>query len=130
MSQTDNPFIVGVPISVRPVTANSLLTFSTRIVDVSQHSFSFAIPYDNGKILLWPIGHRLELSIPSENHGSVVFTAEIIPGTHEGEWGIGMGINGYNLFMQLIGTLNQLRFTHYLPVARKCKYCCRQKVHC
>mgnify|MGYP003616355044 FL=1 len=78
MSQTDNPFIVGVPISVRPVTANSLLTFSTRIVDVSQHSFSFAIPYDNGKILLWPIGHRLELSIPSENHGSVVFTAEII----------------------------------------------------
>ena len=78
MSQTDNPFIVGVPISVRPVTANSLLTFSTRIVDVSQHSFSFAIPYDNGKILLWPIGHRLELSIPSENHGSVVLTAEII----------------------------------------------------
>ena len=78
MSQTDNPFIVGVPISVRPVTANSLLTFSTRIVDVTQHSFSFAIPYDSGKILLWPIGHRLELSIPSENHGSVVFTAEII----------------------------------------------------
>jgi flagellar biosynthesis protein FlhG len=78
MSQTDNPFIIGVPISVRPVTANSLLTFSTRIVDVSQHSFSFAIPYDSGKILLWPIGHRLELSIPSENHGSVVFTAEII----------------------------------------------------
>ena len=74
----DNPFVVGVPISVRPVTANGLSAFATRISDVTQHTFSFAIPYDNGKILLWPVGARLELSLPSTNHGSVVFTAEII----------------------------------------------------
>ena len=74
----DNPFTVGVPVSVRPVNANGLSTFSSRIVEVTQHSFSFAIPYDSGKILLWPVGAKLELSLPSANHGSVVFTAEII----------------------------------------------------
>ena len=74
----DNPFTVGVPVSVRPVNANGLSTFSSRIVEVTQHSFSFAMPYDSGKILLWPVGAKLELSLPSANHGSVVFTAEII----------------------------------------------------
>ena len=74
----ETPFTVGVPISVRPVAADGMSTFSSRIIAVTPHSFSFAIPYDNGKILLWPVGAQLELSLPSANHGSFVFTAEII----------------------------------------------------
>lgn len=75
---SDNPFVVGMPISVRPLAANGLTNFFTRIIEVTPHAFSFAIPYDNGKILLWPVGTKLELLLPTAGNDSITFSAEII----------------------------------------------------
>lgn len=74
----DNPFTVGSPAVVRILPSNNQTDFSTRIVEVMAHAFSIAIPYDNGRILLWPVGARLEVVIPSSESESLVFVAEII----------------------------------------------------
>lgn len=73
-----NPFSVGSPAVVRILVSNNQTRFSTRIVEVMAHAFSIAIPYDNGRILLWPVGTRLEVDIPSSESEALVFVAEII----------------------------------------------------
>jgi flagellar biosynthesis protein FlhG len=71
-------FVVGVPVSVRLLSSPNLSAFSTRVVEVSSHNFSVSIPYDNGKILLWPVGTKVEVSLAGSQGHSLVFPAEII----------------------------------------------------
>ena len=73
-----NPLIVGAPVSVRLLSINNQINFPTRIVELTAHAFSIAIPYDNGRILLWPVGARLEVVIPTSDSESFIFVAEII----------------------------------------------------
>lgn len=73
-----NPFIIGTPVSVRLASKADAAFSSSRIVEVTQHAFSISIPYEVGKILLWPIGARVEVSM-TVNGGDVnSFVAEII----------------------------------------------------
>ncbi len=69
---------VGIPVSVRLVSKPDGPVFGTRIVEISPHTFSIGIPYDNGKILLWPVGAKLEVSLKGTEGFPFVFPAEII----------------------------------------------------
>ncbi|HWR30032.1 MAG TPA: AAA family ATPase [Negativicutes bacterium] len=71
-------FVVGVPVLVHLLSKPEQTAFSTRIVEVSLHTFSISIPYDDGKILLWPVGARIEVSMGGQDAVSLVFPAEII----------------------------------------------------
>jgi flagellar biosynthesis protein FlhG len=69
---------VGTPVSVRPAAKPTMSFASSWITEISQHSFSIGIPYDNGSILLWPVGTRLNISIPSTDKENQIFTSEIV----------------------------------------------------
>ena len=71
-------FAVGMPVSVKLAAKTDLGFSSSRIVEVTQHAFSISIPYESGKILLWPLGARVDVSLPAGDGSSGSFTAEII----------------------------------------------------
>lgn len=75
----DNFIVVGTPVTLRPlIKAGAIGTTSSRITEVSPHTFSVAIPFDQGKIILWPVGTKLEVSLYQPDNSSYLFQAEII----------------------------------------------------
>lgn len=71
-------FVVGAPVAVRLAAKAETALSSSRIVEVTPHAFSIAIPYDAGRILLWPVGSRVEVSIASGGGLQNTFVAEIV----------------------------------------------------
>lgn len=66
---------VGQPLRIRSVSSNDRSFYVSRIVALSQHTITISLPYDAGRMILWPVGTRLEVDIQQE---AVTFTSEII----------------------------------------------------
>jgi len=67
---------VGQPLKIRPVSSNDTSLYVSRIIALSKHTITISLPYDAGRIILWPIGTRLEIDIQQAE--ALTFTSEII----------------------------------------------------
>ena len=74
----EQAFIVGNPVSARLAAKQEAVFSSTRIVEVTPHAFSISIPYEGGRILLWPVGSKLELRLSAGAGETASFVSEIV----------------------------------------------------
>lgn len=74
----DVPFVVGTPVLLRLAEKSGVAFSVSRIVEVMPHAFSVSIPYEAGRILLWPVGAKVEASLATGANGAGCFIAEII----------------------------------------------------
>lgn len=69
-------FSVGQTLTIRSVSSNDTSSYVSRIVAFSKHTITFSLPYDSGRMILWPVGTRLEINI--EQGKAFTFTTEIL----------------------------------------------------
>jgi flagellar biosynthesis protein FlhG len=50
----------------------------SRVLSTSPHTITVSIPYDMGRLLLWPVGAKLEISVPMREGDYFTFTTDII----------------------------------------------------
>lgn len=70
-------FTNGQPIRITPLNTAAPNTFSSRVLAASQHTVTISIPYDTGRLLLWPVGTKLEITLVNQEK-EYAFTTEII----------------------------------------------------
>lgn len=70
-------FVIGQPVMITPVSRQNATEFASRIIGVSSHTFTVSLPHDQGRLVLWPVGSRLAITISSAA-GPVNFDSEII----------------------------------------------------
>lgn len=51
--------------------------FSSRVISETPHTLLISIPYDTGKLVLWPVGTKLQVEV-SQGDNHYIFTVEII----------------------------------------------------
>jgi len=68
---------IGQPLLLKATTPRTTAAFASRVVAATSHTVTVSVPYDKGKLILWPVGSRLEISV-SEGSKSHTFTSEII----------------------------------------------------
>jgi flagellar biosynthesis protein FlhG len=68
---------IGQPLQIKSLSPQASKPFAVRIVAATPHTVTVSIPYDQGRIILWPVGSRLEITVSqeTENH---TFTSELI----------------------------------------------------
>lgn len=77
-SETDLVLTIGQPVAMTAATGTyTTSTHVSRIIALTDHSLTVGIPYDAGKIVLWPMGTKLAVRAQSMNR-TVSFTSEII----------------------------------------------------
>ncbi len=69
---------IGQPLKLKATTPRVTATFASRVVAETSHTVTVSVPYDRGKVILWPVGSRLEISVVSEGAESHTFASEII----------------------------------------------------
>lgn len=71
-------FAIGQPLSIKLITTEqSKVSLTVRILAISAHTLTISIPYDAGKMILWPVGTRIEVICQQEGQ-SFDFATEII----------------------------------------------------
>lgn len=68
---------IGQPLRLKALTPRITAAFASRIVASTSHTVTVSVPYDRGKLILWPVGSRLEISV-DQGSESQVFASEII----------------------------------------------------
>jgi flagellar biosynthesis protein FlhG len=76
--QSDEAYVVDRSVQLRPTSQKGEHFFTARIVSSTQHTFSITIPFDHGKILLWPVGAILEVFVTDPKGNGMSFTSELI----------------------------------------------------
>ncbi|HWQ61167.1 MAG TPA: AAA family ATPase, partial [Negativicutes bacterium] len=68
---------IGQPLQLKATTPRATAAFASRVVAATSHTVTVSVPYDQGKVILWPVGSRLEISVAqgAESHS---FASEII----------------------------------------------------
>ncbi|MCX7779688.1 MAG: AAA family ATPase [Negativicutes bacterium] len=77
MPIADINFASGLPVYITPQTAPNRITYASRVLSTSTHTITISIPYDKGRLLLWPVGARLEISLSYQGE-DFSFTTEVI----------------------------------------------------
>lgn len=72
-----NKFVTGQPLQIKSLAPQASPTHTARVVAVSPHTLDISIPYQAGRIILWPVGSRLEIS-GDQDGDSFTFASEII----------------------------------------------------
>ncbi len=69
--------VIGQPLQIKSLTPRATQPFTSRIVAETSHTITISIPYDQGRIILLPVGSRLEITVTQglQDH---VFTGEIL----------------------------------------------------
>ena len=76
---TELHFVVGTPVSLQNVSSSgSHPLTNSRIVEVSPHTISVAVPYVSGKLILWPVGTKLSVEVSLPGSAAFRFQAEVI----------------------------------------------------
>ncbi len=70
-------FSVGQPLEITPVYSDSSKTYVSRIIETSAYTLTFSIPYETGKMVLWAVGSRVEITI-SHLGDYYTFNTEIV----------------------------------------------------
>lgn len=70
-------FSIGQPLEITLIDSDNSKTYPSRILEISSYTLTFSIPYETGKMVLWPIGSRLEISI-AQSGGYYTFNTEVI----------------------------------------------------
>lgn len=76
--QSDEAFVVDHYVQLRPTSHKGEHLFTARIISSTQHTFSINIPFDHGKILLWPVGAMFEVYVADPQGNRISFTSELI----------------------------------------------------
>lgn len=71
-------FAIGQPLHVKQLIRQNESMHVSRILAVTPHTLTFSLPYESGRMLLWPVGCRLEIILPTVNNGTSSFHTEII----------------------------------------------------
>ncbi|MDT8901416.1 AAA family ATPase [Anaeroselena agilis] len=69
--------IIGQPLQIKTLTPQATKPYTSRIVAETPHTVTVSIPYDQGRIMLLPVGSRLEITI-KQGLRDYVFNSEII----------------------------------------------------
>ena len=77
MSNAEFNFANGLPIRITPMSGSAQNTFSSRVLTSSPHTLTISIPYDTGRLLLWPVGTKLEIRLSNQEE-DLSFNTEII----------------------------------------------------
>jgi len=72
---SESKFFVGQPIQIS--TAGTSL-YATRIIAVTPHALTFSMPYDAGRLLLWPVGSPVEIFLATLNGETYSFKSQIL----------------------------------------------------
>ena len=77
-ADTDLALTIGQPVAMTSATGTyTSATHVSRIIALTDHSLTVGIPYDAGRIVLWPMGAKLAVRVHSGNR-TVTFQSEII----------------------------------------------------
>lgn len=68
---------IGQPLRLKALSPKATAAFTSRVVAATSHTVTVSVPYDRGKLILWPVGSRLEISV-IQGKESQTFASEII----------------------------------------------------
>ncbi len=68
---------IGQPLQLKSLSPQATAPCTSRIVAVTDHTVTIGAPYDKGRLILWPVGSRVEITVTqgTEDH---TFASEII----------------------------------------------------
>ncbi len=79
-----NQFHIGQTITITPLSVlGCTSSYHCRIVGISDYTLSFSVPYDQGKIILWPMGTKVQV-VMAYPQGDFEYKTEIIGKSFEG----------------------------------------------
>ena len=70
-------FTAGQPLQLTSLAPQATAAFASRIIAATAHTLTVAIPYQQGRIILWPVGGRIEVTA-GQGDETVTFQSEII----------------------------------------------------
>lgn len=73
----DIGFTIGQPVQIKSIAPQTSATFASRVISLTPHTLTVSMPYDKGKLLLWPRGSQLEITVIIDG-ADYTFTREII----------------------------------------------------
>ncbi len=68
---------IGQPLQLKALSPRKTAAYTSRVVAATAHTVTVSVPYDKGKLILWPVGSRLEISV-GQGQESQTFASEII----------------------------------------------------
>jgi len=71
-------FYLGQPLQIKRPSKTDTITHTSRIIAIMPHVLTFNMPYDSGRMLLWPLGTKLEIVLTTHTGETYGFQSEII----------------------------------------------------
>jgi flagellar biosynthesis protein FlhG len=69
--------VIGQPLQLKSLSPQATAPCTSRVVAITDHTVTVGAPYNKGRIVLWPVGGRLEITA-SQGAEDQTFTSEII----------------------------------------------------
>jgi len=70
-------FFIGQPLQVKSLAPRATAAHTSRVIATTPHTLTVSIPYNKGRVVLWPVGSRVEITV-GQADGTYSFTSEII----------------------------------------------------
>lgn len=76
-------YYVGQSITLTPLPLNNNTSYSCRIINISEYLLDISVPYQQGKMIIWPVGTKLRAAI-ADQQSEFGFQTEILGRSFEG----------------------------------------------